>query len=91
MKPSDIRLKAIIEMLSKHRQRATYGAVGGVVGKPARSVMSGQPKCIQNSWVVSAKTGRPTGYFKHETDSHLEASSIIVTPEELADWLRTHE
>jgi len=32
---------SIVAVLARHAQRATYGAVGGVVGLPARSVMSG--------------------------------------------------
>ena len=91
MKPYDIRLKHITATLSKHHQRATYGAVGGLLGRLARSVMSGQPKSMGNSWVVSAKTGKPTGYTEGETHPNLESNArIITTSQDLAEWLRTH-
>lgn len=92
MRPYDMLLKGIVTVLSKHRQRATYGAVGGLLGRPARSVMMGQAKCRENSWVVSARTGRPTGYDPHETDPHLmDNPDIIDTRERLAKWCLEHQ
>ena len=49
--PPDI--DAIIEHLARHRQRATYGALAGLVGGVARSVMGRHPRTPRNSWVVS--------------------------------------
>ncbi|HEU4665751.1 MAG TPA: hypothetical protein VFS55_17110 [Dokdonella sp.] len=83
-------LEAIVELLAKHAQRATYGAVGGVVGLPARSLMSGRPRSRANSFVVAASTGKPTGYAPTEYDPALESrAEIIATPESLTRWLRT--
>jgi hypothetical protein len=91
MKTRDYQLADIVSMLSKHHQRATYGAVAGLVGGLARSLMSGQPKSRANSWIVSARTGRPTGYVPGEIDRALESRpEVLSTPEELAAWLREH-
>ena len=84
-------LESIVATLSNHSQRATYGAVGRLVGLPARSVMSGRPKTMENSWVVSAKTKKPTGYLAHEIHPSLELRpSVVSSPEQLAEWLRAH-
>jgi hypothetical protein len=53
--PEKWHLKDVVSLLCEHSQRATYGAVGGLVGLPARSVMFGQPKTPTNSFVVSKK------------------------------------
>lgn len=91
MKTYDYQLRDIVEALSRHTQRATYGAVGGLVGRLARSVMSGQEKSPDNSWVVSAKTGLPTGYVANEVHPKLQSiDEVISTSEDLAAWLRTH-
>ena len=81
----------VLDRLHKQGQRATYAAVGGVVGLPARSVMSGQPKNQQSSWVVAKATGLPSGYTSAETDPRLARSAApITTSEELSRWLRAH-
>lgn len=91
MSTHSFQLQSIVALLSKHSQRATYGAVGGLVGLPARSVMSGQPKNKENSWVVSAKTKKPTGYLPGEMHPDLEANSTVISaPSDLAAWLRAH-
>ena len=66
--------------LSKRKMRATYGAVGCILGVLARGV----GKCLGDprpkaSWVVAGSTnkkkgrekGKPTGYSKHERDPRL--------------------
>ena len=73
MNPGTWQLEDVISRLSRHSQRATYGAVGGVVGRIARSVMSGQRKTPANSFVVSASTGEPTGYTQSERHASLGA------------------
>lgn len=84
-------LLRVIELLDLHAQRATYGAVGGVVGLPAQSVMQGQPKTHRNSWVVSATRLTPTGYDEAERDPRLfSRSAVLCTREALSAWLRTH-
>lgn len=87
----DYQLNDIVTALSRHSQRATYGAVGGLVRLPPRSVMSGQPKTMENSWIVSKKNKRPTGYLPDEMHPSLEAhAAVISSPQDLAAWLRTH-
>ena len=90
MKDNEYQLSKITSVLSKHHQRASYGAVGNLVGLPARSVMSGQTKSAENSWVVSAKTKKPTGYLTHEMDPNLENRDFVITSDQdLAAWLRS--
>jgi len=80
----------VIEQLALHRQRATYGAVAGIVGGLPISLMSGRPKSQENSWVVSASTGLPTGYAEQEMHPDLKyRSKILSTAEELLAWLRS--
>lgn len=79
----------IIARLARHRQRATYGALAGVVGGLPRSVMSGLPKTRENSWIVAAATGLPTGYTAGEMAPELSwRDEIIATPDALRAWLR---
>ena len=81
----------VIEALDRHRQRATYGAVGGLVCLPARSVMQGQVKNPRNSWVVSSASSAPTGYAEDERHPLLESNELVIkTAEALADWWKDH-
>ena len=90
MNTASITIDQIIEQLARHRQRATYGAVAGVVRRLPRSVMSGRPKTQENSWVVSASAGLPTGYGEQEMHPDLQSRSrIFSTTEELLAWLRS--
>jgi hypothetical protein len=83
-----MNVEVVVDRLHKHGQRASYAAVGGLVGLPARSVMTGRPKNPRNSWVVSKGTGLPSGYTRAETDARLAGSAApITTPEELREWL----
>jgi len=78
----------IIEQLARHRQRATYGALAGVVGGLARSVMGRHPRTQRNSWVVSASTGLPTAYLPQDIDLQLlSRSHVITSADELRQWL----
>ena len=80
----------IIAMLARYRQRATYGALAGIVGGLPRSVMSGLPRTPENSWVVAAATGLPTGYGTHERHAELQSrDNVIKTADELLAWLRS--
>lgn len=81
----------ITAVLARHSQRATYGAVGGLVGLPAQSVMAGLPKNAQNSWIVSKTTGMPTGYSANEIDPHLLDNEYVITAwGKLEVWLHSH-
>jgi hypothetical protein len=82
----------VLTALNKHRQRATYGAVGDLVGLPALSLMQGLTKGPQYSWVVSKSTGMPTGYAEAEIDSHLRLQSrVLKSRAELEEWLSRHD
>ena len=69
--------------------RATYGAVGGVIGVPAQSV----GKYLGNirpqaSWVVRKKDGRPTGYSDQQEHRLLyRCKRVIIDCHELRDRL----
>ena len=80
----------IIAKLARYKQRATYGALAGLVGGLPLSVMKGLPKTAQNSWIVSAATGEPTGYAPHERAPELlSRDHVIKTPDALLAWLRS--
>ena len=82
----------IIERLAKHRQRATYGALAGMIDRQAIGVMNGLPKDKKNSWIVAKKNGLPTGFNTEDIDSHLlNSSKVIKSPDELAAWLKSHQ
>jgi hypothetical protein len=86
-----MNLSSLLANLHKHGQRATYGAVAGVVGGAPRSVMHGQLKAPENCWVVAKKDGKPTGYSLDEYDRRLLSSpKPIETPQALIEWLRNH-
>ena len=69
-------LDEVIARLNEAGQRATYGAVGGVVGRPARGLMRDRQLTGPNSWVVAKTTkkktdsrrGWPTGYADGQID-----------------------
>ena len=82
-------LEQVLALLDKHAQRATYGAVGGLVQLPAQSVMYGLPKTPRNSWVVSKATKMPSGYSFAQQHVRLTASpDVIETAEALNLWLK---
>ena len=81
-------LDAIVALLHKHHQRATYGAVAGLLGGIAISVMKDRAKDQLNSWVVSQSTGMPTGYEPHMIRQAIrKRSDILSSPSALAAWL----
>jgi len=83
-------LDAILDQLSHFHQRATYGAVGGILGVPAAFVMQGRPRDHRHSWVVNQETGDPTGYTPAQRDLQLYArDSILATEANLLAWLNT--
>jgi len=86
---TDHDIDRIVALLEKHAQRATYGAVAGLVGRIAGSLMQGRDKSPRNSWVVSSKTGLPTGYAPTQMHPRLESKSTVLdSSEELAAWIR---
>ena len=81
-------LDQILDLLSRFHQRATYGAVGGVLGVPAKFVMRGCSKDPRHSWVVNQKTGDPTDYTPAQCDPQLYArDTILMVEAALRAWL----
>jgi hypothetical protein len=64
-----VDLDDIVAKLNERKQRATYGAVAGILGVLPRGLMGGRQRNQKYSWVV-AKTGsgrgRPTGYTNEQ-------------------------
>ncbi len=83
-------LDRILDALDAHRQRATYGAVGELLGRPARSVLLGRPRTPRHSWVVRKDTGLPTGYSRHEQHPELQArAEVLASGADLRQWLES--
>jgi hypothetical protein len=87
-------LEYIVRQLNARKQRATYGAVAGIVGGLARGLMNGRPKTPEYSWVVAKSDGRPTGYTNHQIHPDCLRSiverpgDVIADPERLKAWLK---
>lgn len=78
--PSGLTLDDLILRLNQQRQRATYGAIAGLLGGvTATELMSGRPRNRSNSWVVAA-TGSGYGKPSHykEDDIHSECRRQIA-------------
>lgn len=87
-----MNISEILAALNAHQTRATYGAVGELLGIAAIGVGRhlGQPRA-EASWVVSATTEKPTGY--NASDYHpdlLSHDKIIRTGNELRGILTGH-
>ena len=89
-------LDGVVTKLNERKQRATYGAVAGVLGVLPRGVMAGRQRNHKYSWVVAATgpwRGSPTGY----TDAQIHPEclrqirqrldNVIEDQEELRRWL----
>ena len=84
------RLDQILDALNQHHQRATYGAVAGLLGAVPRAVMSGRKRDWRHSWVVNEQTGKPTEYSELRMHPSLTQNvHIISSTEELERWLRS--
>ena len=82
-------LNDVVELLDRHHQRATYGAVAGVLDLPTRFLMGGLPRAPRYSWVVNARTRLPTGYTDEQMHSLLRTrGEVIGSPATLEEWLR---
>lgn len=82
-------LDSIVRVLGQYEQRATYGAVAGVLGSTARTVMGRRARSPFYSWVVNASTGMPTNYKPSECHPSLLARSRVIDDATgLYHWLR---
>ena len=81
-------LKRVLDLLNQHHQRATYGAVAGLLGKKPRSLMQGLPRDWRHSWVVNKDSGLPSEYPSGKIHPAIEErAEILDTEEELEVWL----
>ena len=77
-------IQTILDCLNSVAVRATYGAVGEVLGVRPQVV----PRLLgarrpEASWVVNGTTGEPTGYAPEEVDTRLPGTHVIRTGDEL--------
>ena len=81
----------ILDALNAARVRATYGAVAQVLGiRPLSVAKHLGVRRPEASWIVSARTGLPSGYANIERHLNLlDSSKIIRTGDELARLLNT--
>jgi hypothetical protein len=81
-------LDRVLDLLNRHHQRATYGAVADLVGGHARSVLQGRQRNWRHSWVVNQDTGMPTEYPSGMSHPAIaERSEILSTAEKLQEWI----
>ena len=87
------RVDQILDCLNRERVRATYGAVGDVLGLPPQSVGRALGRQTPRaSWVVNAKAGEPTGYPIVQKHPDLyRTRHIIRSGQELWDLLEGGE
>ena len=52
-------LNSIVKVLNKEHQRATYGAIAGILGKQPRSLMTSCNHGPFYSWVVAKRNQEP--------------------------------
>ncbi len=86
-----VLLNKIVDALNEHKVRATYGAIGKVIGVPAQSVggMLEGGQCPRNSWVVNTEYETPTGYTQEQWHPDLKSSmKIIRSPESLRKLIK---
>ncbi len=82
-------IDTILDQLDRFHQRATYGAVAGVVDSFPRSLMSGRARDQRSSWIVSRKDGMPTGYEPDQTHPDItHREQILGNSEALRSWLQ---
>ena len=76
----DVTLAEIVEFLNHEQVRATYSAVGGVLGVIPRSVGAALgPHSVEASWIVSAGNGLPTDYSAEDMHPALTGKDDIIS------------
>lgn len=84
----DSTMDEILDALDHGRQRATYGAVAALLGTSPRTLMAGRQRDQRHSWVVSRKSGEPTGYSAGQIHPDLhQRPEVFQTKEELSQFL----
>jgi hypothetical protein len=86
---TDQKFDQILDLLNRHRQRASYGAVAAVVDRPPSFLMGGRPRDHRHSWIVNQETELPTGYGPADMHPQLKTRPhVLKTSQQLEDWLR---
>jgi hypothetical protein len=86
--PDSLDLEGVLDLLGTFHVRATYGAVGAVVGRPATFLMNDLPRTPRYSWIVNARTLQPTGYADSEKHPELATNRMVLkTAAQLRNWL----
>jgi len=78
-KRADLTLDRILDILQRHRQRATFGAVAGALGREPLNLFDGYPRTPRTAWVVSKGTGQPTGQKQSELPPDLLTNAHVIT------------
>lgn len=85
---TEYSIDSILDLLDRNQQRATYGAVAGVVGRAPRSLMSGRQRTARDSWIVKRETGLPAGYDPDRIHPDIRSrDEVLSSPSDLRDWL----
>jgi hypothetical protein len=88
---SALSLDDILDRLDQNKQRATYGAVAGLLGRDPFTLFDGYPFTPRNSWVVAKRNGLPTNYPANQVHPELERFDRIISDKrELREWLNAN-
>jgi hypothetical protein len=83
-------IDSIIDQLDHFHQRATYGAVAGVLNASPRNLMTGRSRSQRDSWIVAHGTGLPTGYPPDQVHPEIASrDQILATAKDLNTWLES--
>ena len=78
------KVMRVLEALQHEKTRCTYGALAEYIGTSPRDVSTFlSPKRPEASWVVSKKTGMPTGYESYQLHPELQTHEKVI--EQCAD------
>lgn len=84
-------IETILDYLNAVPVRATFGAVGEVLGVRPQAVSrllgARRPEA---SWIVNGSTGEPTGYTPDQVDPRLPGTHVIRSGDELRSCLERH-
>ena len=86
--PADPGFVEALGKLQEFRQRATYGALGGVLGKKSvRNLVQGHDRDALHSWVFAQEGGLPTGYTGDNRHGLLlSRDRVIAEADEFRAW-----
>lgn len=87
---ASLTIDSIIDQLDRFQQRATYGAVAGVLNLSPRNLMTGRSRSQRESWIVSYGTGLPTGYSLDQVHPEIGSrEQILRSAKDLSAWLES--